>query len=327
MNKCSGCGAVLQSQNKEEIGYVPAQKYNTVHLCERCFRILHYNDLKSVDAYLPQDIINIVNQQGHFAFFLIDLLNINQEVLNTYHKIKIPKCFILSKVDFIPKYINKIKIKDWLKSEYKVTDEIILLSALKNQNIHCIEHIMDKYQVSEGYLIGYTNSGKSTLVNTLKKEAKITTSIAPNTTLDFIKITLENNKTIIDSPGFLYQNNHILQMHKSLMKKILPKNFLKPMTYQLKQGSSILLENILRMELLSDKCNLTIYISNLLQIKKIYAKNNTLKNVENIYLNIDENQDIVIKGIGFITCKSNARFHIYIKNKEFLEIRNSFFGR
>ena len=45
MNKCSGCGVLLQDKNSDELGFV---KDLNQDLCERCFRIKHYNDYKKV---------------------------------------------------------------------------------------------------------------------------------------------------------------------------------------------------------------------------------------------------------------------------------------
>lgn len=327
MNRCIGCGAILQTEDKNSIGYIPKEKINDAKLCERCFRILHYNDLKLVDLPETNEVLSIVNKKGKFAFFLVDLLNINLEVISTYRDIKIPKCLIISKVDFIPKYINKNNIKLWLKEEYGIKEEIIFLSAAKNQNVHAIDSVMEEKNVKEAYLLGYTNSGKSTLVNRLTNENNITTSLVPNTTIDFIKIKLENQLSLIDSPGFLYKNNLYEKDDIVFIKKINPKTFIKPITFQLKKGASILIEDYIRIENNSDKCNMTLYMSNLLDIKKVYDKNGLLKDLSQINVMIKKNQDLVLKGIGFINCKSEANLNIYIKGEEFIEIRNSFFER
>ncbi len=326
MKRCMGCGAILQSKKKEEIGYVPKEK-KEAKLCERCFRLLHYNDLKFVEISSSKKVLEQVNKTGLFAFFLVDLLNINKEVLKTYHAITAPKCFIISKVDFIPKYMNKNKIKVWLREEYDVEEEIIFLSAHKNQNIHYIENMMEQKNITESYLLGYTNSGKSTLLNKIMEEEQITTSIVPNTTIDFIKISLGNGKSIIDTPGFLYQDTLYPKDDVVFIKKINPKTFLKPITFQLKKGASLLIEDLLRIENQSEKCNMTLYMSNLLSIKKVYAQNELLKNLESTSMHLEKNQDLVLKGIGFINFKSDSKVKIYIQKPGFLEIRSSFFGR
>ena len=45
MNKCHGCGIVLQNEDINKLGFT---KNINSDLCERCFRIKHYNDYKRV---------------------------------------------------------------------------------------------------------------------------------------------------------------------------------------------------------------------------------------------------------------------------------------
>ena len=326
MNRCKGCGAVLQSTNKEQVGFIPKEKIESSALCERCFRLIHYNDLKMID--LESDtILDTVNEKGKYAFFLVDLLNINEEVLNTFKKIKIPKTLIVSKMDYIPKYIKKEKIKIWLKEEYGIQEDILFLSAAKNVNISAILNTLEKVGEKSAYLLGFTNAGKSTLVNRLQESDSVTTSVAPNTTVDYIKIPLSDGYFLIDSPGFQYQNPIYQKENVSLIKKMNPKSFLKPITYQLKKGTSLILQDILRIENTSDKCNLTLYMSNLLEINKVYEKNEHLKTLPTFEMNLKRNDDVVVQGLGFLNIKSNCKLKVYVQNKEWIEMRKSFFER
>lgn len=325
MIRCIGCGAILQSKDSEKIGYIKEEKLEKDALCERCFRLIHYNDLRLVT--LPKDnILEDINKKKGLVFFLVDLLNINEEVLSTYHNIREPKVLVVSKIDYIPKYIKKEKIKIWLQEEYKIDDDILFLSASRNVNTSSILNTMQKRSEKIAYLVGYTNAGKSTLVNHLKEENKITTSILPNTTLDYIKIPLEEGYTLMDSPGFLY-DHPIYKENISLLKKIAPKSFLRPITYQLKKGTSLLIEGVIRIENRSSKANLTFYMSNLLAIKKVYDNNEFLKEKQKITLEMMSEKDIVIQGIGFVNVKSDCTIDIYIENSNWIEVRSSFFER
>lgn len=326
MNRCIGCGAILQTENKEKVGYIPKEKIKTEVLCERCFRLIHYNDLKEIT--LPtNDIIDVVNVEGDYAFFLVDLLNVNQEVIETFKNLKIPKTLIVSKIDYIPKYIKKEKIKNWLKEEYKIGDDILFLSAAKNVNVSSILNTMVQNKVKKAYLLGYTNAGKSTLVNRLKEDESITTSIVPNTTVDYIKIPLGDDFFLIDSPGFQYQSPIYKTKNRLFLKKMHPKTFLKPITYQLKKGASLIIEDVIRIENSSDKCNVTLYMSNLLEIKKVYEKNDSFKEYKAYDYAIKKNEDVVVQGLGFINVKSSCKLKIYIENPNWIEVRNSFFER
>ena len=45
MNKCIGCGILLQNSEPDKEGYI---KNTSSNLCERCFRIKNYNDYKII---------------------------------------------------------------------------------------------------------------------------------------------------------------------------------------------------------------------------------------------------------------------------------------
>ena len=325
MNRCQGCGIILQNNDVNKLGYIPKEKINET-LCERCFRLIHYNDLKIVE--LPAiDILEKINKNGKYVFFLTDLLNINNEVINTFKSIKIPKTLIISKIDYLPKYIKKDKIKRWLQEEYEIKEEITFLSALKNFNIQTLKNTLNANNLKSAFLVGYTNVGKSTLVNKLKENNLITMSVVPNTTLDFIKINIDDEYNLIDSPGLNYQKTIYEESNHNIIKKLNPKSVLKPITYQLKNNASLVIEDIIRIENKSPKCNLTIYMSNLLNIVKVYENNKLLKELNNKELIMEKDEDIVIKGLGFINVKSDSKLKIYLKNQDLIEIRQSFFER
>ena len=46
MNKCIGCGVILQDKFEQKLGYT---KNIEAKYCERCFRIKNYSDYKLVD--------------------------------------------------------------------------------------------------------------------------------------------------------------------------------------------------------------------------------------------------------------------------------------
>lgn len=325
--KCQGCGTKLQTENQEKIGYIPQKKYNDTAYCERCFKIINYNQkvvtkLDNINEY----IIEEVNKKAKVVYFLIDFLNINTETINTFKKIEVPKTLVISKLDIIPKSIKTAKISNWLLENYDIDNEIIFQSTKKSINTKKIISNLDNKEI---YILGYTNAGKSTLINKISElneidNKKLTTSLIPNTTIDFIKINLNNNLIIIDSPGFTLQNTIYKENEFELIKKVNPKTFLKPTTYQVKEITSLLIEDKIRIQS-SQKNSLTFYMSNDLEITRIFDKNNTLKEKEEIVLDIPENSDLVIKSIGFINIKKSCKLTINSDKKELFEIRKSMF--
>ncbi len=330
IKKCLGCGYPLQSTDPKKLGYLPKTKNKNPNLCERCFKIIHYNDAKVVT--LPVDekkIIKVVNDSSNHALFLIDFLNINLRTIKLYKQIKRPKTLLISKSDIIPFSFSKNKIVEWLINYYKIEDDIIFISALKNQNVNTLLNYLEAKKIKKAYLLGFTNVGKSSLVNSIVEYKElnhhaITTSLVPNTTLDFMNIKINDHLTIIDSPGFALQNNIYDNNDIAFIRKVNPKKFLKPITYQLKENASILIDNKIRIENLEKKNNFTLYMSNQIPLTRVY-NTSKLDNLKSKVFDIPSNSDIVILGLGFINIKKASKVKIYINNLDLIEIRQSFF--
>lgn len=325
--KCLGCGITLQNINKLALGYCP-KEISEAKYCERCFKIIHYN--KASVATLPKEssqIISIVNKNASYVFFLIDFLNINRETINKFKEINVPKTLIISKCDVIPKSIKLNRVSVYLKEEYGLDDEIIFVSSTKSKNLGTIINILEKKSVNTAYILGYTNSGKSTLINTLyekytSNKSSITTSLIPNTTLDFISMKINNDLTLIDSPGFilnssLYKNDDI-----ALIKRINPKNYLKPITFQCNKLMYLNIEDKIILKVNSKNNSLTFYLSNELNIKKSFKS--ILKDF-NLQLEVKDDSDIVIKGLGFINVKKATTIEVIVTEPSLIEVRDSIF--
>ena len=325
--KCIGCGCVLQSKKVNEKGYIREDKLDDSSYCERCFKIIHYNErivtkLDNINEYILKE----VNKKAKYVYFLVDLLNINNETINTFKQITSSKTLIISKLDIIPKSIKENKIINWLKDVYGVKEEVLFQSSKKNINTKALLNKLEDKKINEVYVLGYTNAGKSTLINNLTgatNDNKITTSSIPNTTIDFIKIKLDN-MAIIDSPGFTNVTTIYNPEEFDLIKRVMPRTFLKPVTYQVKPISSVLIEDKVRLQS-SINNSFTLYISNSINVDRVFDNNLILKDKDVIFLDVPDNSDLVIKSLGFINIKKACKLSVYSDNKDLFEVRKSMF--
>ena len=324
--KCIGCGVELQSTNKDALGYVAKEKINEAKYCERCFKIKNYNlrtvtNLENINNYILEEI----NKKAKYVYFMIDILNVNEETIKTFKKINRDKCLVISKLDIIPKSIKCGAISEWLKEEYGITERIIYQSSNKNIHTSEITNSIKNTKTKEAYLVGYTNSGKSTLINTLlDSKEKLTTSNNLNTTIDFIKIKIDDY-TIIDSPGFTYENTFYNKEEFELIRNTNPKKFLKPITYQTKDITNLIIEKRLSIKT-SIPNSVTFYLSNDINIERVFDnKKNKLLKIDPIEYKIGDNTDLVIKSLGFINIKKACTLKISTELKDLIEIRKSMF--
>jgi len=306
---CVGCGARLQNNDKSMIGYTPKEN---AKLCERCFKLKNYNQKEIIDLkYDNNDIINILNENAEVVFFITDFLSINKNVIDLFNQINKDKYLVINKIDYIPYSIKLEKYKDYLKNEYLVDEKIICLSALKKYNLNELNNRLLEHK--NNYICGFTNSGKSTIINAIckinNKESNILESLMPNTTLDVIKIKLNDENYIFDTPGFI--TNYDFNINS------FPKKYIKPITIQVKENDVIKFGD--------DKyiyCNknnsFTFYMSPEIQVEKVYDCQNNLDNV----VNLNENSDVIVDGYGFINIKNAC---VIKTNININEVRNSMF--
>lgn len=311
MNKCEGCGVELQSIDKEKLGYTKTKENN---YCERCFRITNYNEyskvFKSNEDYIK--ILNEIDKTNDLILLVVDLFNINNldEIFKYLNK---KVLLVLTKRDLLPKSVKDEKLIDYFY-KYKNVLETIVISSNKNYNFDYLFDKINEYKKSNDvYIVGYTNVGKSTLINKLiynysEYSSNITTSMLPSTTIDLIKIKLNNSLTLIDTPGILDKSNIIDKLDNKTIKKILPKKEIKPITYQLKKGQTLLIDDLLRIDSIQD-VNLTFFMSNSFKYER-FNKTDKLLNLEKHEISVN-NEDIVINGLGFIKVNRRSKLVLY----------------
>lgn len=295
MNKCIGCGV-----------------YSEKDLCERCFRIKNYNDYKIVvkdnSNFIP--ILENINNSNDLVLLIVDLFNIKDLSMITKY-IKNDILLVLTKKDLLTNvYEEKL-----LNYNYNINclDKIIV-SSNKNYQMDLLFEKINKYKKSKNiYVVGFTNSGKSTLINKLiynysDNTSSITTSPLPNTTLNTIEVKLNDDLILYDTPGLLDKGDITNYVTGKELKKLIPNKAIRPITFQIKNKQVIIIDNYLRIE--AENMDLTLFFSNLLSIKRYYKDNDILKNYKKHSFIVNKN-DIVIKGMGFIKTNKKGIINIY----------------
>ena len=327
MSKCIGCGATLQTINKDIIGYTTKTHNN---LCERCFRIKNYNDYKFV-VKDNNDYINIlknINNTNDLVVLVVDLFNINKniEIISKYINNNI--LLVLTKRDVLPKSCYDEKFMEYFKNYNLNIIDTVVISSNKNYNLDSVYNKINKNKTSNKvYVVGFTNSGKSTLINKIiynysNEDINITTSNLPSTTIDSIEVKVNDNLTLVDTPGLLDSGDIINYIDGKTLKKIIPTKELKPITYQIKDKQTIIIEDLVRIDLV-DKNNMTIYMANNLNIKRLYKETNELKDLKKHEINLEKDSDIVIQGLGFLKFTHSSKVVLYTKENVSVFVRKN----
>ena len=161
--------------------------------------------------------------------------------------------------------------------------------------------------------------------NYSEEKCELTISPLPSTTLNKINIKLSDDLTLIDTPGLVDRGNIVNYIDYSFLKKISPKKEIKPKTYQLKEGQTIIIPEVLRIDYAEgDKNSFTFFTSNDLTLKKRNSKNcDELKDIIKRTIEVGYHQDLVINGLGFIKIVDKAVVNVYIDKNVELFVRDS----
>ena len=317
MKKCIGCGIELQSDNILNIGYTTSLEHN---LCMRCFKVINYGETSSVEKdneYYINILKNISNTKS-LVLYIVDILNIKENLSEIKNYLKNDIILVLNKRDVLPKSVKDEKIINYLKERYDFLD-IIVVSSIKNYNLDLLMSKILKYKKENNvYFVGETNAGKSSLINKIislygNNETKLTVSNMPETTLEKIKIKINDNLNIIDTPGIVEKDNIINYLEKKYYKLLNTNREIKPKTFQIFRNQSLLIGEFLRIDYLEgDRNSFTLYIPNGIKVKKINSKHSYLKDLSYKEYELNFQNDLVIYGLGFIKITINGKIGIYL---------------
>lgn len=329
--KCLGCGITLQDANLLQEGYTTNLDND---LCQRCFRMKNYGEYqvvaKSNEEYI--DILRDVGETKDLVLYVTDLLNLEKNLGEIRNLIPNKMILVLNKIDVLPKSVKEAKIIKYLESMNIHFDEVIVISANKNYNIDYLLKRIKYHQTSKNvYVVGHTNAGKSSLINKLiknysDKTQELTMSPLPSTTLNMVTIEINDHLTLIDTPGLIDNGSILNQVDEKMMKKISPKTEIKPRTYQLRKGQSIVIENLIRIDYVEgEKNSFTLFMSNDLKVKRLLNlfNNDDLYDKNKITYNMKYDEDIVISGLGFIKIVDKGVIDVYIDKDVETFIRRS----
>lgn len=289
-SRCPGCGAKLQSEDPSLPGYVPEEALGKEErvICRRCFRIRHYNDFSAVEvddgAFLQ--MLGRIAGTDSLVVHIVDIFDFEGSIIGGLKRFigGNPVLMVVNKMDLLPKSVNPNRIVNWVRKQakehgLKVVDAV-LCSAKKNIGFdRVLEAIARTRGNRDVYVVGATNTGKSTLINRLIRDfsdldEELTTSRYPGTTLDLVKIPLDDGRYIIDTPGVVYPYRYTELVSKRNVQALLPEKPIHPVVYQLKPEQTLFFAGFARFDFAAGEAqSFTCYVSNAIRIHRTKLAN------------------------------------------------------
>ncbi|NGQ94180.1 ribosome biogenesis GTPase YqeH [Brevibacillus sp. SYP-B805] len=281
---CAGCGKAIQTEDPTKPGYTPRSALaREVVVCQRCFRIKHYNEVAPV-AMDDDDFLRILNGIGatdSLVVMVVDLFDFQGSWLRGLPRFvgKNPILLVGNKVDLLPRNINLNRVRNWMQHEAKDRGlkpaDVVLVSAQKGIGIdELLSRIGRLREKRDVYIVGVTNVGKSTLINRIlhdygSAEMEITTSPFPGTTLDKIEIPLEDGRFLYDTPGIINRDQIGHMVTPQDLRKLTPSARINPKVYQLNDKQTLFLAGLARVDFVRGEHQpFVVYVANNLYIHR-----------------------------------------------------------
>jgi ribosome biogenesis GTPase YqeH len=279
MARCKGCGALLQSTDKNAAGYTPKEGSE---YCQRCFRLSHYGDLMiSMKTGIdPHMVLNRVEAMDAVILWVVDLFDFEAGMIDGISRRLANKPIIMAatKRDLLPETLSDDKSARFVFTRLKdlgIHIDTLILTSRKDReaNAEIQRAVKETAQGKPCAVIGKANSGKSTLLNCLAENDQLTISRYPGTTLDFNEVKI-GGQVYIDTPGIEIEHSMLMETDEKDLSVFVPQRRIKPAVYQLKGNQTFSLGGLARIDLFGcEKASCVFYLADSLNVHRSKTEN------------------------------------------------------
>ncbi|KAM9997850.1 hypothetical protein ACTFIY_007514 [Dictyostelium cf. discoideum] len=292
--------------------YIIKKKNNEKKVCQRCHILKNYGRVAPVAIPIEKfkDNLSQLKDLNCLVVKVVDLMDFNGTFIEDFREIigRNPVIVVGNKMDLLPDDIHKDRIEQWIRSEAKKRglshiSHVKLISSASGDGMKQFIIELEKLRKSRDvFIVGCSNVGKSTFVNTLIKEynnrvefttnekleskkqaepltiqeqkdldrekllkslqSKITTSVLPGTTLNLLSLPLWDNSTLFDTPGIDNPRQMIKNLTIDELKQVIPSKRIKPQLAHMIEGKSLFIGGLVRIDYAGPLSTFMIYTSN-----------------------------------------------------------------
>jgi 30S ribosome assembly GTPase len=256
--RCQGCGAMLQTENEEKVGYA---KSLDLTYCQSCYRLMHYGE--SITHFHPEDLPSL--PENSIILMVSSILHL--DMLFSYpvyrYQPEAKYVYIINQLDLLPRSTNLDLLIDQITLKAKKSSipylDIILMSSKNKDDINHLKEYLYAHKNPNVYLLGVQNSGKTTIFKALTNDDKALAFKKAGLTQEALSRPF-GKKTVYDMPG-LYQEGYLHQMLPyNVYKRLIPDHEIKPKIYQMKDNQTVFIEGLVALTFVGSDTNAVFYL-------------------------------------------------------------------
>lgn len=355
VQRCYHCGVILQTEDKNAPGFIDKEIMDASPegflLCNNCYKTERFqNSIQEAtfdDEY--RTIMREIKEKNALVIYIVDLFSFEGAMVTKLMSLLngIDVIAVGNKRDLLPKDADDIHLSEYVshhlrQNKLKVIDTVIV-SSTTEYNIQTLISLLIKHAKNRDiYVLGASISGKTALIEDLLKHYSnntnkmIMTYPFKGTSLSGLRIPVNKNHYIFETPGTSADNSLISKVEKQVQNAIVPKRELTPKTFNLAKNHSIIIGGLACIEIISnEKTTVELYCSDRIEVErhrhhaykrmedninkgKLFpqsAKFDSMKDFDIYDIKVTEvgRRDIGILGLGWITFEgNNQEFRIYI---------------
>lgn len=304
LRRCYNCGAVLQSDNKNEPGYIDsaifaASPLDDVIFCENCYKEVKFN-LTPKKAPVKKDFLTMLydaKASDALIVYVVDLFSFECSFVEEITDIirRLPIIVVANKRDLMPKEAVDADLREYVAHRFRVAEiplsanDVVLTSLTSSADIKpLMERIEEKRRRHDVYIIGGTGAGKSLFFSSFLSlfdnptGERIITKDYPDTNLSVMTIPLDSSSYLYDTPGTSLENSLFANPDPSFEAAIKPQKEIKLRESVLTEGETIMFGSVAAISLLKSDAKrtvLSLFGSENVKVKKINTPESDEKTV------------------------------------------------
>lgn len=300
VRRCFHCGAVLQTKNSKEPGYIlestiANNKPDALLYCNRCYSKIKALNYSELDVDVDEDLKKILKDAlatDALIIWVVDLFAFNGVLNPDIVKIakKLDVIVLGTKRDLFPRIVKNEALINFLNerfAEYGIKP--IATHIFGHETDIDPKDMLEKLNVlrkgRDVYMIGSETSGKTSIINKIltayvnKSKWAIKSEVYKDTKSKVLEIPLTNSSFLYELPGFPLTTSTWSKVEKDVAKVLMPRKSIKITQRTMMKNDTILVGNLVQFSLIKGKPLLVkLYAAEGVEVKK--CRTNQVPEVE-----------------------------------------------